>query len=89
MRAEPSPTFFRIALLGLAITATVLEASEVVGFQQRPRFEASVNRVRVNVIATDSAGRFVADLRAEDFLVYEDGELRASTSSSSTCPPGW
>ena len=43
---------------------------------QQARFEASVSRVRVNVIVTDSEGRFVDDLRAEDFRVYEDGELR-------------
>jgi VWFA-related protein len=44
--------------------------------QQRPTFEALVSRVRVDVIVTDDDGRFVEDLRPEDFLVYEDGELQ-------------
>lgn len=76
MRSESSPTFLGIVLLGLATAAAVLGASEMVGAQQQPRFEASVNRVRVNVIVTDGEGHFVEDLRAEDFLVYEDGEPR-------------
>ncbi len=44
--------------------------------QQQPVFEAVVSRVRVDVIVTDDDGRFVEDLRLEDFLVYEDGELQ-------------
>ena len=76
MRAEPTPTLLGIVLLGPAIAAALLGANAGAGLQQRPRFEARVNRVRVNVIVTDSEGGFVADLRAEDFLVYEDGELR-------------
>ena len=37
-------------------------------------FGATVSRVRVDVIVTDAEGNFVADLRAEDFAVFEDGE---------------
>ncbi len=76
MRPEPSPTLFRIVLLGPAIAAALLGANPASSAAQQPRFEASVNRVRVNVIVTDTDGRFVEDLSAEDFLVYEDGELR-------------
>lgn len=53
MRTEPSPTSLGTVLLGLAIATTVMGANEVAGVQQQPRFEASVNRVRVNVIVTD------------------------------------
>ena len=44
--------------------------------QQQPTFGAVVSRVRVDVIVTDDDGRFIEDLRPEDFLVYEDGELQ-------------
>jgi len=40
--------------------------------QQRPVFGATVARVRVDVIVTDDEGRFVLDLRPEDFVLYED-----------------
>ncbi len=75
MRAQPLTAVSAIAVLGLALGAAVA-ANAPEGARQRPSFEASVNRVRVNVIVTDSEGRFVEDLRAEDFRVYEDGELR-------------
>ncbi|HJN47924.1 MAG TPA: VWA domain-containing protein [Acidobacteriota bacterium] len=41
--------------------------------QQQATFSATVARVRVDVIVTDSAGRFVDDLRPEEFVLYEDG----------------
>jgi VWFA-related protein len=44
--------------------------------QRPPAFEATVQRVRVDVIVTDEEGRFVADLTADDFIVLEDGEPR-------------
>ena len=46
------------------------------GSQQRPTFGAVVSRVRVDVIVTDKNERFIDDLRPEDFLVYEDGEIQ-------------
>lgn len=41
--------------------------------EQRPVFGATLERVRVDVIVTDAEGRFLADLRPEEFVVYEDG----------------
>jgi VWFA-related protein len=41
--------------------------------QEYPVFGATLDRVRVDVIVTDAEGRFVADLRPEEFVVYEDG----------------
>ena len=70
------PVVSVLVVLGLAIGAPASGANAAAGLQQQPRFEASVNRVRVNVIVTDSEGRFVEDLSADDFQVYEDGELR-------------
>jgi VWFA-related protein len=42
--------------------------------QAPAQFGALVSRVRVDVIVTDGGGNFVADLTAEDFAVFEDGE---------------
>lgn len=42
------------------------------GFQ----FRTSVDLINVTATVTDSQGRFVSDLRMEDFDVYEDGKLQ-------------
>jgi VWFA-related protein len=41
---------------------------------QRQRFEATVSRVRVDVIVRDEDGAFVDDLSAADFRIFEDGD---------------
>ena len=41
--------------------------------QQRPAFETTVARIRVDVIVTDESGKFVEGLGADDFLLFEDG----------------
>jgi VWFA-related protein len=56
----------------------VLAPQSVLAQQQQPQeqrrvFGATLDRVRVDVIVTDADGRFVADLRPEEFVVYEDG----------------
>jgi len=48
--------------------------------QRQPVFEATVKRVRVDVIVTDEQGRFVEDLTADDFVVLEDGEPQSVLS---------
>lgn len=42
------------------------------GPQQRPTFTTTVARVRVDVIVSDDEGRFVGDLRPDEFALYED-----------------
>jgi VWFA-related protein len=49
-------------------------AAQAGAAQQRPVFRAAVDRVRVDVIVTDSAGRFIDDLVADDFVLLEDGK---------------
>jgi Ca-activated chloride channel family protein len=41
--------------------------------QERPRFSVSVDAVYLNVVVTDSSGRFHSGLSAEDFEILEDG----------------
>ena len=40
---------------------------------QAPSFRSSVDVVSLNVTVTDTAGRFITDLTAGNFVVYEDG----------------
>lgn len=47
------------------------------GNQQQPlRYKAAVSLVVVDAVVTDRSGRYPADLRREDFEVYEDGVLQ-------------
>ena len=41
-----------------------------------PIFRTGINFIRVDVIVTDDDGNHVLDLQAEDFEVFEDGELQ-------------
>ena len=42
--------------------------------QTPPRFRVEINYVEVDAVVTDAQGRFVRDLRREDFEVIEDGK---------------
>ena len=55
-----------MALVGTARTVGALADQE--GF----RFKSGVELINVNVTVTDRSGRFVPNLRQEDFVVYED-----------------
>ena len=39
-------------------------------------FRAGINFVRVDVIVTDDDNNPIIDLAADDFEIYEDGQLR-------------
>ena len=63
----------RISLALVTLLAVLWQAPIAArATQQRPTFGATVARVRVDVIVTDDDGRFVLDLRPEDFVLYED-----------------
>lgn len=63
--------------LSLLLTLLLPTVSMAVGRQgrspQRPTFDASVAWVRVDVIVTHD-GRFVDDLRPDEFVLFEDGD---------------
>ena len=46
---------------------------------QGTTFRATTNFVRTDVIVRDNEGRFVPDLRLDEFRVYEDGVLQNIT----------
>ncbi len=67
-----------IAVLAALGTSSVVGAppagAGVESRTQRQRFEATVSRVRVDVIVRDDNGNFIDDLSAADFRVFEDGD---------------
>ena len=73
------------------VTATVLGSSLLA--QERPgnddkfTFKSSVELVSVNATVTDSNGRFVSGLRAEDFTIVEEGEPQRITQFESERVP--
>ena len=71
VRAKVGAIGFVATVLGVPLAAQ----------QQRPgfSFRTTVDLVSVNATVTDGAGHFVPGLRAEDFVVYEDGERQTIT----------
>ena len=43
------------------------------GQQAQPTFRVAIDLVTTDVIARDDSGQFVADLKKDEFEVYEDG----------------
>ena len=73
--------------------ATVMIAGAATNAQQSSQtkpgfvFRTSVDLINVTATVTDSQGRFVPGLRAEDFEVYEDGRLQTITQFDSERVP--
>jgi VWFA-related protein len=66
---------FALAVIGVALATGLLDAqggAQKDG-QQRPTFSVQVNLVTMDAIVHDRDGRFVADLRKDDFEIYENG----------------
>src|SRR5262245_48251142 len=59
--------------ISTAIVITVIAAETLVAQNRPPTFTASVDLVRTDAIVRDARGQFVADLKANEFEVYEDG----------------
>jgi VWFA-related protein len=67
-----NPTF-RIALF---LLATALTLSAQTPSAQTPSLRSNTQLVEIDTVATDSHGKPVMDLKAEDFKVFEDGKER-------------
>jgi VWFA-related protein len=65
-------------LAAIALTPAVTGQGQTTG-QQGTTFRATTNFVRTDVIIQDSQGRFVPDLRLDEFKVMEDGVLQNIT----------
>jgi Ca-activated chloride channel family protein len=78
------------------VAAVALAAATLTAQQQSPppkddaesfRFRSSVELINVTATVTDASGRFVSNLRREDFRVFEDGEQQPITHFSSDRVP--
>ena len=80
-----------------AAFAVILLAAATLRGQQPPassaeqgdsfRFKSGVELINVTATVTDASGRFVPNLRKEDFLVYEDDQSQAVTHFSAERVP--
>ena len=79
----PRRSLIRAAVLTVAIAAgTTLGASPERFRQERPTgqgfaFRSAVELINVTATVVDEHGRFVPNLRADDFELYEDGKLQS------------
>lgn len=65
---------------GSAAALAVLTAGLAAQEPQPPTFRVQIDAVNMDVIVKDSSGRFVADLKKEDFEIFEDGVKQDITS---------
>ena len=78
----------------LVLTAVAMLAVSLHGQQPSPtqnpegfRFKSGVELINVTATVVDANGRFVAGLRQEDFLVYEDNQPQTVTHFSADRVP--
>jgi Ca-activated chloride channel family protein len=65
---------YPLVLGGLAaVTAVVVSAQAGTGKEQTKLFRSTVDVVSLNVTVVDSQNRYITDLSADDFSVFEDG----------------
>ncbi len=63
-----------VCIIALAVTPALQGQS-----QDAPKFHSGIDLINVTATVTDGEGRFVANLRREDFSVYEDGKRQTLT----------
>jgi VWFA-related protein len=71
-------------LAGIALSAgqAAPPAPPQTASPQTPTFKVQVDYVEVDVLVTDQQGRFVPDLKKEDFRVFEDGKPQTVSTFS-------
>lgn len=77
------PSLLALPLLAAALAAAAVPLAAQDGF----RFRSTTELINVTATVTDDTGRFVPDLRKEDFVVREDGERQQITHFSSERVP--
>src|SRR6266404_9593183 len=72
--AQQGPFMVTKYFLPLCFFAGLIFASQTCATQERePDIHVIVNMVQLNVAVTDNKGRYVTNLRPEDFAITEDG----------------
>ena len=62
-----------VAALALVLAGSAIQAQDPKAPAQGEPFRTSVELVTTDVVVRDNTGQFIADLKKEDFDVYEDG----------------
>ena len=80
------------ASLAASVTVLAAQAGQTPAPPQRPErqgpaFRAGIDLVSLSVTVTDSSARYVTDLEAEDFSIFEDGVKQDSTLFTRTNLP--
>jgi VWFA-related protein len=85
-----SPRIRLAAILAAGVAFTSGASSQTPAQQSipTPTFRAEVEYVEVDVLVTDAQGRFVRDLRKEEFQVLEDGRRQTISNFSLVEIPG-
>jgi VWFA-related protein len=74
-------TFKQLGLtLATALAMTAVPAAQQTASQQGTVFRATTNYVSTDVLVHDKDGKFIPDLTAKDFTVYEDGVPQTITN---------
>ncbi|MFN8063708.1 MAG: VWA domain-containing protein [Vicinamibacterales bacterium] len=69
-----------VALLAVGLSAQAPGPAPAQGQNQTPTFRVQIDAVTMDVVVKDSQGRFVPDLKREEFEIYEDGVKQDITS---------
>ena len=72
-----SPVLWVTLVAGLAAQAPATQSTTQ---QQTPTFKVQIDAVSMDVIVKDEQGRFIPDLKKDEFEVYEDGVKQEITS---------
>jgi len=78
----------RLALLLVGATMVAPASAQEHASPQTPVFATGTDLVNVTVTVRDPKGRFVSDLKREDFVVQEDGRIQAVQVFARAVEPG-
>ncbi len=73
-----------LVLAVLSVTAVIGVAAQAPSTQPSPTFRVQIDAVTMDVVVKDDQGRFIPDLRKDEFEIYEDGvkqEIASMTMS--------
>ena|SRR5256885_6393790 len=68
--------FVPILVCALCFTSIFAQQPQTPSGQPAVTFKAEVDYVDVDTIVTDQQGRFISDLKKDDFEIFEDGKAQ-------------
>ena len=88
LRRDLATTWAQAARTAAAVTVTLSAVATAVAQQPaQPAFRTGVELVSLNVTVTDGDNRYVTDIEADSFQLYEDGALQNMTFFTRTQLP--